>query len=255
MSSYKIVYTTSFEPHMISDLTDSILSTREFVDKEDIIVIFTPPIGEKDIISEISKIASIEIKDRNIGKSFALHPKDPTNPIKHYGDKIFLTDIDSPNLLFLDCDTYIYNNPSKLFEGDFDFGGIATDLLPEQWQYKSNIQKITRNTFNLYNEDFHIWDGGSLVFKNNTHKLIKDKWIDIFNNRGDEMEYCMKENRKTYDQTSLVPALYGYNLRYRIYNSNEIRKVRGNWNKEDIPEDIIILHGNNIKQILDGTYV
>jgi len=246
---YKIVYTLSDNKKMLEELKYSILSAIKYVSKENIIVVFTPP-SNLDDIHEIQKIATVYIKNKNIAKPFSIHPLD-SNPIyNHYGDKIYIKDIDCPNILFLDCDTIIYNNPDRLFEGDFDFGGIATDLIPEQWQCKSGVINSLRRIYRLYKQEIHLWDGGSLIFKNDSHKKIGDEWLRIYSEERDKLDYAMKPNRKTYDQASLTPAIYKYKLKTKVFDDSYIKKVRNNWSIEDIKNEVIILHGNYIWDVL-----
>jgi len=246
---YKIVYTISNNEKMLEELKYSILSARRWLNKEDIVVIFTPPY-DNNSIKDIERIATVFIKDNNIASSFSIHPLSPNPIIKPYGDKIYIKDINCPNILFLDCDTIIYNNPDRLFEGDFDFGGIATDTIQEQWQYKSNSLQKLKRVYKLYNTDCHLWDGGTLIFKNFSHQKIASDWLDIYENERNLMDYSLRPNRKTYDQTSLTIAIYKHKLKTKIFDDSYIKKVRGNWSEDDIDDNIILLHGNYIWNVL-----
>jgi hypothetical protein len=241
---YKIVYTCSNNNKMLEELKYSILSARRFIDKESIEVMFTPEIPNLDVIHSLQKICNVRIYNKNINGTWAIHPEDPNNPRRHYGDKIYLCDTKAENVLFLDCDTIIYNDPSKLFEGDFDFAGMATDTYPWMWQYKSNRLSITKRVYKLHSDDVHMWDGGTLVFKNNCHKKIKEDWLRYYNDR-DMMDYCMQPNRKTYDQTSLVPVIHKHNLKTKVLSEDEVMKCKLNW-KDRMSDNNIILHGNYI---------
>jgi len=246
---YKIVYSTSKGEKMIEELKYSILSARRYIGKEDIIVIFTPKYKDDDV-EMIDKIATTIVKDENIAEPFSIHPLDENPIYKHYGDKIYIKDLDFANILFLDCDTIVYNDPGKLFDGDFDIGGIATDTIPEQWQYKSNAINMLRRVYMMHKKEVHLWDGGSLIFKNYAHKKIGNEWLRIFKEERKLLDYGMRPNRKTYDQTSLTPAIYKQNMKTKIFDDSYIKKVRGNWSEKTINKDVIILHGNYIWNVL-----
>ena len=258
MIEFKIFYACNgYEENLINACKYSVLSARRFLDREDIIVSFHPPYDAEmiDKIIEIDEFAIIELNQHHIGKPFNIHPLSDEwkDNDRYYGEKINIRDVDSENVLLLDCDTLIINELSPLFEGDFDFGGRAMDLIENQWQNNSNLIIPTKRVLRLIkNKNVHMWAGAYCVFKNNFHKLIGDEWLDYYNNKRDILDYTCKPNRKTYDQSALIPAVHHNTNKIKLLNdTGYILNLNAKYNKNDLDDDVIILHGNNLVDELD----
>jgi len=254
IEDYVIFYTSNgCDEKLLIELKYSILSARRFLDKNKIKVFLHPPYREDmdNIISDITGIADVTFKYSHLTEPFAIHPLSEKwkNHKRYYGEKINVREIKEDNVILLDCDTIVYKNPDILFEGDFDFAGLAMDLIQEQWQYKSRILMPTKRVFKLTNNpDVHMWAGAYLVFKNGTHRLIGDDWLYYFNQKY-LLDFTCKPNRKTYDQSALIPAVHKHNLKIKILNDyGYIYNVRDD--SININEDVIIIHGNNLSEKL-----
>lgn len=96
-----------------------------------------------------------------------------------YSNKLYVCEVDSPNVMFLDVDGCIHKDPRLLLEEDFDFAGKISP-----WNNSLNPDwKIP-----IWNESFEVLDLGDvipcmtsacMIFKNWTHKKIRDTWFDF----------------------------------------------------------------------------
>jgi hypothetical protein len=234
---------------MLEDLKYSILSARRFLEREDIVIFFTPPYNES-IIEEFEKIATVERRDKHIVRLMKKSRND--EELRAWGDKLYLTEVDCPNVLFLDCDTIVYNDPTPLMEGDFDFGGAHVDWHPRV--HKWNLFEKCKQVFNIPNDyKLHCWNAGHLAFKNYAHHKVKDKWIDLIDNREKDLR-AFHPNAINDDQVSLIP-LFGLHpeLKIRVYNKNEIFKIgwhRQSWESGKWSKNIKIFHGDHLVEPL-----
>jgi hypothetical protein len=78
----------------------------------------TPP-RKKTTARELSKYGNV-IEARNITRPFVF---DPARGLGYHDEKIHLCEVDTPEVIFLDCDTIINKNIYDLLKGDFDFCG------------------------------------------------------------------------------------------------------------------------------------
>lgn len=256
MPKYKIVYTTSDNPRMISDLQDSVESALNYTNSNNIIVIFTPPL-DYEIIDKFKSMCNVIVRKENYTKPFKIHPQNPDNiePPRYFGDKLLVSTIDYKNVLFLDCDTYVYNDPSVLFDDDFDFGGVAIDTPKKDnvpWQVNRNILQLTKNVYNIKDE-CHIWNAGHLVFKNHTHNRIGKVWLRYFNDKLPLRRIFSIKN--TDDQMTLTPTLAEFpELKIKYFDYDLIFKVGwyiDKWNNYKFPDTVCIFHGDRLKKHIE----
>jgi len=253
MDDYKIFYScNASEGKMLKYLFYSILSARKYINKEDVLVYLHPPYNNEntELIDKIKKISKVTNLDDYIGIPYSVHPKSDPNNKRYFGEKLNVINVDSDIVIALDCDTFIYKDPIILLEGDYDFGANATDLTKTSWQSKNNLIEIMRRVYKFkLSDEIHLWNGGTYIFKNRSHKKIGKYWLDIFNNDRNTLDYCMKPNRKVYDQTALSVATAKYRLKLKTFSDKVISEVRGKegkWSKDDIPEESVIVHGNGL---------
>lgn len=253
MSNYKIVYTCGNKPKMVSDLRDSINSALKYLNSNDIIVIFSSPY-DLNIVDEFKTLCNVIVKDTNLTEPFNMHPHDSKDTPKLYGEKLWITTLPYKNILFLDCDTYINNNPDILYNGEFDFGGVAIDFPKKEinpWQVNQKILMKTKRIYKLKG-DIHIWNGGHLFFKNHLHNKIHDTWIRYFNDKSPMR--IISPIKNTDDQLSLTPTLSHYpDINIRCYTEDEIMKVGWfpeRWKHKTYSNKVCIFHGDNLKEHL-----
>ena len=151
---------------MIRQIQKSLKSLSSFVDKQNIFVFYTPPRNERTE-KKLEKYATI-IKAENKTTPFVF---DPLLGPGNYGEKIHLCKMDTPSVIFLDCDTIIKKDITELLEEDFNFygrlGGCNKDINWDLWKrYCLKQNKPAREIFNT----------GFMIFKNYTHQKIKEEW-------------------------------------------------------------------------------
>lgn len=112
----KYVYSISDNAALIPNVIHSIKSPRRYVDKEDIVVFFTPP-RSKISCARLSKLAVVKEVD-NVTKPFIFAKH---HGYGRYGEKIHLCDVPSSIIVFLDADTIVKKDLLPLLKGDFDF--------------------------------------------------------------------------------------------------------------------------------------
>jgi len=167
----KFVYTVSDRRNMISDVIRSIKSLRRFVNKEHIIVFYTPPRSKKSY-EKLSRLAIVK-KVPNVTKPFVFSKAIGES---RYGEKVHLCDVDCPNVVFLDADTIVKKNPLNLVYGNFDFsarpGNANKDFDMNVWE--GMFAKFGAKPIPMPNTGF-------MIFKNWCHKEIKNLWLKLIN--------------------------------------------------------------------------
>lgn len=165
----KFFYTLSSRGEMVQKIFYSIVSLTNYVEPQNIKVVFTPPILEEDVekIQELG--VEVEEKDHAVNKMFR---KNGYDDLKSYGDKLWLTEERAENIVFLDCDTLIMGDIWKVLEGDFDFKARPANEKLKGW----------KNLFEANNEPLMDWmpNAGFLVFKQSTHRNISEKWRQYY---------------------------------------------------------------------------
>lgn len=165
----KFVYTVCDKGNMVSECLKSIESLRKFVDKDSVIVFYTPP-RNKATLAKLSNLARVQ-EVPNITKPFALAQN--LSP-SHYGEKAHLCNLDYSTIVFLDGDTIIKKIPS--FSGDYDFSArqatFNQDLNPTIWE--SMFKNVGKKPIPMPNTGF-------MIFKNYCHRAIREEWLKLIN--------------------------------------------------------------------------
>jgi hypothetical protein len=171
LNEVKVAYTVSSKGSMIKDLINSLRSLRRFVKRSNIIVFYTPPRTELDY-RQLARYALVE-KVENLTASFVA--KRNTAPSR-YGEKIHICDIDSPNVIFLDADTTVRKDITKLTKGDFDFSARMAPANKDfnQMLWTSMFKEIGKEPIPMPNAGF-------MIFKNYCHQRIRKEWLLYMN--------------------------------------------------------------------------
>ena len=167
----KVVYTVSDKGSMIEDVLKSLSTIRRFIDKNDIIIYYTPPRSEENF-DKLSSLAVV-LKAENITKPFLFQK----NRFGRYGEKIHLCDVNDPTVMFLDADTLIKKDIRELIKGDYDFSarvGISGYKDFNQYIWSEMFRRIDKKPIYLPNTGF-------MIFKNYTHREIKEEWLKYTN--------------------------------------------------------------------------
>jgi hypothetical protein len=170
---YKVVYTVSDCGDLIPAVLKSIKSLERFVQKENVIVFYTPP-RSKENYSKLSEIAEVKAVE-NITTPFDMHGCDEKGFLKgaqRYGEKLHLCEVDCPNVIFLDADTVVKKDITLLLDGDFDFSALPPKIYSK---FNKDIMKAVFR--NIGTEPIPMFNCGFLIFKNYLHFKIKDAWL------------------------------------------------------------------------------
>ena len=229
----KICYCVSDVRSLVKETLCSIRSLSRFVEKDEIIVFYTPPRTKKSYYV-LSKFATV-IETENITEPFKF-VKDGDKG--RYGEKIHVCDVDSPNAIFLDSDTLIKKNPLELLDGDYDVSGRVESELPvdvDSWLslFRSNGK-----------EPIPFMNTGFLIFKNGAHKEIRDEWLKYVNSDLPKI-YSFFYHK---DELAFALAISGKNIKWMSFREHAYR-----WKREHL-KDTYVLHGRkrNIKEIVAG---
>lgn len=147
-------------------LDNSLESLSQFADPSDVEIIYTPPHN----IDHIDDLRS---------RGYHVHENDSHRINWRSAMKLYLCDIRADNLIFLDADTVIYDDPRKLIEKhDFEFAARPD---PMTISYGAMDQQIWCETYaNLGLDYLPVFTTGFDIFCNKLHRRIKDDWIDFW---------------------------------------------------------------------------
>ena len=92
-----------------------------------------------------------------------------------------------------------------------------------------------------------------MVFKNNTHKKIGDKWLDILENDREHLNKVAHPIRKTLEEIALSIVLHRENIKLKEFTNNKeiMQKYHKGYSKMDVGKEVVIIHGNYLVDRLD----
>ena len=143
----------------------SIKTLSRYVSTTDIIVFFTPP-RDKLHIEKLEALGVDVRKKQNRTEEFVAFD----NP-QNYGEKTWISTVEDSEVVFLDCDTFVLGDIKQVLEGDFEFKAREDEKVHQpEWT----------EMFNRFDEAYMDWmpNAGFIVFKNNLHQRIGDKWTE-----------------------------------------------------------------------------
>jgi len=146
---------------------------------------------------------------------------------RFYGEKVHLCETDDPEVVFLDCDSYLIKRIDNLFELDFDFAAR-----PAQINYLMNWD-IWNTVCKRHNrKSLPIIGANFMLFKNYTHKKIFRDWLKFLDYDYPDLgtHTFLKE------QYALTLALSEYNIHW-------LKKELcvWEWNGERVTEDTVFV--------------
>jgi len=86
-------------------------------------------------------------------------------------NKSYIEGIDSKSILFLDCDTFIFDNVEKIFDYYQDFDFVACE---NRWAYGQKYQ------LSFLKNDVHPFNSGVMLFNNFSQKKIFSEFFNVF---------------------------------------------------------------------------
>ena len=195
-----VAYCVCDKEKMPEELVSSLESIKRFIDRKNIVVFYTPPKSQKnyDIFNKYAVVKEVD----NVTPPFKYLKKRPPS---RFGEIIGHFDkISSPNLFILDCDTIIKKDITEMLEDDYDVA-FRPDTM---WEFVD--KQKWENIFVEYNKKpIPIPNKGFMIFKNNTHKKIKNDCMKYLN--SDIPEIWQNSYQK--DQYALALALSDYKVK------------------------------------------
>jgi len=227
---FMIVYSLCDKGKMPEELISSLRSIYRFIDREKIIVFYTPPYSQHNY-NIFNKYAIVKQVD-NVTLPFKYMSGRPPS---RYGEIMgHLGEISSSNVFILDCDTIIKKNLQELIGGDFDVGfRIACS-----W---NNIDKQKwEKLFKDHNKKpIPVPNKGFMVFKNNSHKKISKDFMEYMKL---DLAHVSPYNYQK-DQYALALAISGYKV--ELWDKHTHAYV---WSSEE-NTDTYVLHGRVLNPI------
>jgi hypothetical protein len=204
---------------MPKDLLKSIKTLLNFAEPSDIVVFYTPP--RQDEHMEFLESLGVDLRIRDHwGEPFKMGREDEPS---HYTDKLWICEIDEEEVIFLDCDTIVLEDPIQLLEGDFDFKAREDmyDLKNSGW----------RELFEKFGKP-ESWmpNAGVMVFKNG-----------VLKNSREELERFLKYDYKELSVDTWHLEQYAFALvmsEYRVKKMKNREHMFG-WEDETYDEGVI----------------
>ena len=225
------------------DLLHSLHTTKEYFNKEDIIVFYTPPFNN-DYEQQIAKYATVVKKEHYPIPHPTFDPNDPTPPF--YWDKYYFSEVDSDNLIFLDNDTELQCDIREYFDKyDFDIMVFGDDNRRD-----AKFLDIWTDTWAYFNMPFkHLLLTTVILFKHGTHQRIKSELEDVADKYMNGTFTSPAENR-LFDEYVFSLATRDYNVVIRPKNKDMLwTTVAAEISRKNEP----ILHGGARKLFSIGT--
>lgn len=188
----KFVYTLSSRRHMVFDAIRSIKTLRQYTDPENIIVFYTPPREEnhQELLENLD--VDVRLRPHKADEFRAVSQERP----RHYGDKLYVCEVEADEVMFLDCDTIITADVNDVFRGNFEFAA-RPDNATRDGKWREFVDKLNRNAL--------PWmpNAGLLVFKNGSQQRVERVWRKYIN-RTFDVDIGVKNYQ---DQYSLAIAV------------------------------------------------
>lgn len=171
---YEIAHTFSDFFIMPLSLEIAAKSERRFLSRNKITAFYTPPRSD-EIYKTINDLITVK-KVPNVTNPFSTSG----GWYSHYGEKIHASSINSPNILFMDCDILTIHNPECLFDDDFDVAvppitpAMKEIMKDNGWQKRWN--EIFKKCGKTPIPHFEI---PIILFKDNILKEIKNEYMEL----------------------------------------------------------------------------
>ena len=218
----EFVYSLSSEPYpnyMVKDAIRSITTLKNWVEPEHIRVFFTPPCRNRDL----EKIEGLGVKVEpieSVSDPFALNFLEKK---RSYGEMWNLCRSSAKTVIWLDCDTVISRDIWEVVEGDFDVKARAEKNMDGDEEWKRMFQRHGKPVMEK------MINSGFVIFKNNTHKEIKDEWRELLEKDLGYYHESLKQ-----DAYSLQLCMSEYEYEYMDENAHVLE-----WGEETRPDGYV----------------
>lgn len=227
----KIVYTTSDVRDLVPLTLKSLKSLSKFTDKKNIIVFYTPPRSNRNLV-KLQQLAVVK-QASNIIKPFRVHQ----HQIGRYGEKIHICDVDCLNVIFLDCDTVIKKDLTPLLDGEFDFAARSEIFDFATRSKLQEYQSSWETMFKQFNKKpIPMPNSGFMIFKNYCHKKIGEEWRKLM-----ESDSTFGDRYIAREQCTLALCISEKRIRWLTAHQHAFR-----WRGET-KVDTYVLHGRGIR--------
>ena len=191
--THTFFYTLSDIYEMPQLLDDSLESIDKYVQKNEIHILYTPPLNTSHINKLRQQGYTVQIKN--------------VNPPWRFACKNLLCDHETENLTFLDCDLLFYKDITELWtqmtENDYLFAG-RPDTAYTHPVFQHNLWEETCKQLNVRVPP--EINTGFMMFRKDTHRKIKNDWnryLDMYVSR----ELSSPIGRRTINQLALSLAV------------------------------------------------
>lgn len=206
---------------------------NRFYDKEDIIILATPPELTPRQHKTLSRSATVIEVPNQVPKFSFVKGHTP----RRLGEVTAAWKyVDAENVFITDTDIVVYKNPDILLQGNFDVAGRVADgylnkKLMSTFQWKRMMKKygIISNVPML--------NKGFILFKNNTFKRTCKYWYDLMFTEIPNPTRFNKCNFK--DQYALAIAIGVHNLAVKQFTPKDLAF---GWNDDETKTDAVVLH-------------
>ena len=213
----KFVYTLSSVGLMSEWAFFSIKTLMRYVNSRDIVIYFTPP---RDT-AHIERFEDLGVDVRLVENSTNAFTAFDTS--QHYGEKTWVSDIQDDTVVFLDCDTLVFNDIQEVIDGDFQFKARpgTSSVRHPAWA----------NLFKRFDETYIDWmpNAGFFIFKDGKHREIRVKWRGYINQ---DLGYDHGVNHK--EQYALALSIGDLNIK-KMTGLEHVMV----WNNEFPPNGIV----------------
>jgi len=207
MSKTKFVYSLSDTRSFKLQVFNSLKSLSLFVKPKDIIVIVNPKSNSRGIRS-LSRFCTV----------YQGNPYYENLDLPPFRYKIEMCDIDADNIVFLDCDTIIMDDPKELIDGDFDVMGRQEPCMAyegekrpswDQEEWERQLKRFGKPT------DSIAYNDGFIILKNGIHKKIKKDFIKYYKMYANgELKSPNTTDDSHHNAFALSLALAGYKAKH-----------------------------------------
>jgi len=211
---YRVSHTFSDFFIMPRSLFVAAKSERRFLPRNKITAFYTPPRSD-EIYESINKLITVK-KVPNITDPFstggAWH--------SHYGEKIHASKLNSPNILFMDCDVLVVHNPEPIWDIDFDLAVAPVTPAMREHMKSSDFTKRWNKFFESHGKKPRKhFECPIMFFKDNILKEIEDEYITLM---AEKIEPVLP----FFDKEQMVIALLMSDKKVEYLTYNEIGDFR-----------------------------
>jgi len=181
LNDYKIVYCFNGWTWIWRQLLLSLTSLKRFIPDPDKIIVYYGPPHFKEHIEWLEPRCDLRLVDVPLHDPESIS-KRVVHRNKFYGScmKIHSYELDTPIMIWIDCDTIIHGDLTEMLTPEFD-------ILVSRWDHSEGPRLMRGLCKRLDLPHMDIMMNGMLVFKNHTHNKMRDDYVgylkDIFEGR------------------------------------------------------------------------